>query len=347
MGACTDTVAGVTSTKPQLVLLGADDAPGPYNLADLEALADVRQCTVETLPQVLPGADVLVVWDFFSRALRDNWGAATQSLRWVHVCAAGVDSLLFDELADSDIVVTNAHGVFDQPIAEFVLASILARDKRLHESARLQSAHEWVWRETTRTAGSSVLVIGTGGIGRAIARLLRAVGMRVTGAGRTARHDDPDFGEVRATDELSSYVGEFDNVVVVAPLTAQTEGMIDASVLSAMRSDAHLVNVGRGKLVDEAALADALRSGGIGAASLDVFVTEPLPDDSPLWDFDNVAISAHMSGDVHGWRDELADQVLDNLRRYVLAAREAGGEELSTALRNVVDKRRGYVASGR
>ena len=114
-----------------------------------------------------------------------------------------------------------------------------------------------------------------------------------------------------------------------------------------MRSDAHLVNVGRGRLVDEEALADALRSGGIGAASLDVFVTEPLPDDSPLWDFDNVAISAHMSGDVVGWRDELADQVLENLRRYVEARREAGGEELSTALRNVVDKRRGYVASGR
>ncbi|GAC46797.1 putative oxidoreductase [Gordonia aichiensis NBRC 108223] len=341
------TVSGVTSTKPQVVLLGADDAPDPYNLAELAALADVRECTVETLPQALPGADVLVVWDFFSRALRDNWGPATESLRWVHVCAAGVDSLLFDELAGSDIVVTNAHGVFDQPIAEFVLASILARDKRLHESARLQSAHEWLWRETTRTAGSSVLVIGTGGIGRAVARLLRAVGMRVTGAGRTVRHDDPDFGEVRATDELTTYVGEFDNVVVVAPLTAQTEGMIDASVLTAMRSDAHLINVGRGRLVDEAALADALRSGGIGAASLDVFITEPLPVDSPLWDLENVSISAHMSGDVVGWRDELADQVLDNLRRYVEASPARGADVLSATLQNVVDKHRGYVASGR
>ncbi|UEA57582.1 D-2-hydroxyacid dehydrogenase [Gordonia otitidis] len=333
--------------RPTLVLLGADDAPNPYNLTELEALADVRECTVETLPQALPGADVLVVWDFFSRALRDNWGTATESLRWVHVCAAGVDSLLFGELADSDIVVTNAHGVFDQPIAEFVLASILARDKQLHTSARLQAAHEWVWRETTRTAGSSVLVIGTGGIGRAIARLLRAVGMRVTGAGRRVRDDDPDFGEVRATDDLVEYVGEFDNVVVVAPLTPETDGMIDASVLKAMRSDAHLVNVGRGRLVDEQALADVLLDGGIGAASLDVFVTEPLPADSPLWSCDNVAISAHMSGDVVGWRDELADQVLDNLRRYVETGPASHGAELSAALRNVVDKHRGYVASGR
>lgn len=146
---------------------------------------------------------MLVVWDFFSRALRDNWAQA-DALRWVHVCAAGVDSLLFDELTDSDVVVTNAHGVFDRPIAEFVLASILARDKLLHESMRLQARREWRWRETRSTTGTSALVIGTGGIGREIARLLRAVGIEVTGAGRRARDHDPDFGVVHETARLPS-----------------------------------------------------------------------------------------------------------------------------------------------
>ncbi|MGV9713190.1 D-2-hydroxyacid dehydrogenase [Gordonia sp. NPDC003424] len=330
----------MNSIRPTIAILGADHVRRPHNLAEIEKLATVRLCTAPALPQALPGADVLLVWDFFSRALKDNWGPATDDLRWVHVCAAGVDSLLFAELRDSEVVVTNASGVFDQPIAEFVLASILARDKQLHESKEFQRRTEWRHRETTRTAGTSALVIGTGGIGRATARLLRAVGMRVEGAGRTARADDPDFGTVHPTADLRAYVGDFDTVVAIAPLTAQTERMIDAPVLAAMRDDAHFINVGRGQLVDEPALVDALRTGAIGAASLDVFDAEPLPADSPLWTMANVAISAHMSGDVRGWRDELAELFLDNLRRYIA---EPG--EPAEVLRNVVDKERGYVAT--
>lgn len=141
------------------------------------------------------------------------------------------------------------------------------------------------------------------------------------------------------TAELADHVGEFDTVVAIAPLTEQTSGMIDARVLAAMKPGAHLVNVGRGELVDESALTEALRSGHLGAASLDVFVNEPLPTHSELWDLPNVAISAHMSGDADGWREALAEQVLDNLRRYT----EAGSEPLTDALVNVVDKERGYV----
>ncbi|AZG47808.1 D-2-hydroxyacid dehydrogenase [Gordonia insulae] len=326
--------------SPVVALLGSPAVAPPPNLAEIEALATVRSCTADDLGSALPGADVLLVWDFFSRALRDNWGPATADLRWVHVCAAGVDSLLFDDLRESDIVVTNAAGVFDQPIAEFVLASVLARDKQLHLTKRLQRERAWQHRETTRTAGTSALVIGTGGIGRATARLLRAAGVRVTGAGRTARENDPDLGTVLATDDLAAYVGEFDNVVAIAPLTPQTERMIDADVLSAMRSDAHLINVGRGQLVDEPALIEALAAGRIGAASLDVFTDEPLASSSPLWAMENVAISPHMSGDVVGWRDVLADQFLANLRRYVGA-----GAPLDEVLENVVDKQRGYVVA--
>ncbi|WP_238418709.1 D-2-hydroxyacid dehydrogenase [Gordonia sp. 'Campus'] len=329
----------MTAHSPVVALLYSRDNPPPDNLAAIEELASVRLCTADDLGDALPGADALVLWDFFSRALADNWDAVTESLRWIHVCAAGVDALLFDDLRSSDIVVTNAHGVFDRPIAEFVLASILAHHKRLHESMTIQREHRWYRRETVVTHRTSALVIGTGGIGRATARLLRAVGIRVVGAGRTARTADPDFGHVVSTAELADHVGAFDTVVAIAPLTEQTSGMIDARVLAAMKPGAHLVNVGRGELVDESALTEALRSGHLGAASLDVFVTEPLPTHSELWDLPNVAISAHMSGDADGWREALADQVLDNLRRYT----EAGSEPLADALVNVVDKERGYV----
>lgn len=325
--------------RPVLVLLESPGAPPPYNLAEIETLARVRRATAADLPAALPGADILILWDFFSRALRDNWGPTTQTLRWVHVCAAGVDALLFDDLAESDVVVTNARGVFDVPIAEFVLASILARDKKLADSRRSQAVREWRHRETIRTQHTSALVIGTGGIGRAIARILRAVGIRVTGVGRVAREHDPDFGTVHPSADLAAHVGRFDNIVAAAPLTAQTVGLIDATVLAAMAPHAHLINVGRGRLVDENALVDALRAGRVGQASLDVFATEPLAADSPLWGLDNVAISAHMSGDVVGWRDELADQLIGNLRIY----RRTPPGDLPAALHNVVDKRRGYV----
>lgn len=332
----------MSTRRPVLALLGAPGVPGPPNLGQIAELADVRHCVADDLDRALPGADILVLWDFFSRALADNWGEATASLRWVHVCAAGVDSLLFDELKASDVVVTNAHGVFDRPIAEFVLASILARDKRLHESMALQRDHLWKHRETVGTSRTSALVIGTGGIGRATARLLRAVGREVVGAGRAARDADSDFGQVIATADLADHVGRFDNVVAIAPLTPQTRRMIDARVLAAMKPGAHLINVGRGELVDERALVESLRSGRLGAASLDVFETEPLPADSPLWDLPGVAISAHMSGDAVGWREALADQVLENLRRYVAA----GPGDLAESLVNVIDKERGYRSGG-
>lgn len=321
------------SARPvRLTVLTRDDLDPPHNLDEIAELADIRLTTAASLADDLRGSDVLLLWDYFSSALRDAWSGA-DSLRWVHVCAAGVDAMLFDELRASDVTVTNARGVFDGPIAEFVLASILARDKQLHLSRALQREHDWRWRETRRTAGSTALVVGTGGIGRATARLLRAAGLQVTGAGRTARDDDPDFGTVVSTDDLVDHVGDADNVVLIAPLTEQTAGLVDARILAAMKSSAHLINVGRGALVVEDDLVAALRDGTIAAASLDVVETEPLPDDSPLWDMENVAISPHMSGDVVGWRDELADQFLTRLRAHV------AGEELVGA----VDKQRGYV----
>ncbi|MCZ4552106.1 hydroxyacid dehydrogenase [Williamsia sp. 1138] len=326
---------GTANTKPNVVILGRDGLENPGNLEQIREVANVRLATTADLGDALGaagGADVLMLWDFFSAALRDNWAQA-QGLRWVHVCAAGVDAMMFDELRASQITITNAHGVFDGPIAEFVLGSIIAQDKQFHLSKRYQQIKHWERRDTIRTAGRSALVIGTGGIGRAVARLLRAAGLEVTGAGRIARTEDPDFGTVLRTDELAGYAGDFDNIVTIAPLTEQTAQMIDADVLTAMKPSAHLINVGRGQLIDEKALIVALREGQIAAASLDVFETEPLAADNPLWDMENVHISAHMSGDVVGWRDELAQLFLTNLQRYAA----------SEPLANEVDKEAGYV----
>lgn len=316
---------------PRVVVLVRPDGPRP-ELAGLDGRVALRVTDADGLADALSGAAALLLWDFFSPALRAAWPRA-DALRWVHVAAAGVDTLLFDELVESDVLVTNARGVFDRPMAEFALATILARVKRLHALRDRQRERVWRHEETGSLAGQTALVVGTGSIGRATARLLRAVGMRVRGAGRTARVDDPDFGTVLASDRLVEHVGWADHVVVVAPLTAATRGLVDAPVLAAMKPTAHLVNLGRGPIVDEDALLAALRAGRLGGASLDVFAVEPLPAGHPLWTAPGVVVSPHLSGDAAGWRDALAAQFVDNARRFL------AGEPL----RNVVDKRLGFV----
>lgn len=322
------------SPRPVVAVLCEPVDEPPPHLAPLESRVDLRLTDTAGLGDAVEGADALLLWDFFSAAVRDVW-PRVDGLRWIHVAAAGVDKLLFDELVESDVTVTNARGIFDRPIAEFVLASVLAQAKQLHRSHDLQRERTWQHRETDTVQGKTALVVGTGAIGREIARLLRAVGMQVRGAGRTARADDLDFGEVVESARLPEHVGWADHVVIAAPLTEQTRRLVDASVLAAMKPTAHLVNIGRGPIVDQDALLRALRAGQLAAASLDVFEDEPLPKDSPVWDTPGLVVSPHMSGDIVGWRDALAHQFVDNARRFL------DGEPL----RNVVDKRLGFVPS--
>jgi phosphoglycerate dehydrogenase-like enzyme len=322
----------VTDARAVAVVLGVDDSDRPPHLESLADRVDFRVTGRDGLAAALPGARVLLVWDFFSTAVRDVWPHCGD-LEWIHVAAAGVDTLLFPELAASPVVVTNARGTFDRPIAEFVLASVLAHAKLLHESHDLQARREWRHRETHAVAGATALVVGTGAIGREIARLLRAAGLEVRGAGRRPADDDPDFGTVVSSGDLPAAVPWADYVVNATPLTPATTGLFDASVFRAMRRTAHFVNIGRGPSVVEDDLLEALRSGWLDGASLDVFRTEPLPEDSPLWSAPGLVVSAHMCGDVIGWRDTLARQFVDNAERWL------SGEELV----NVVDKELGYV----
>ena len=278
----------------------------------------MRYCAADGLADAVRGAQALLLWDFFSRAVSDVWAEADQ-LEWIHITAAGVDTLLFDELRNSDVVVTNARGVFDRPLAEYVLGAVIAHAKDSLTSFDLQRRHEWRHRET-----------------REIARLLRAAGMEVRGAGRRAVADDPDFGQIVDSANLAAEAGWCDHLILAAPLTPATRGLVDAQVLGAMKRDAHLVNIARGPMVDEAALLEALTQGRIGGATLDVFDTEPLPTGHPLWDARNVADTAHMSADAVGWRETLASQFATNVRHWL------AGEPMI----NVVDKKLGYVSTG-
>jgi phosphoglycerate dehydrogenase-like enzyme len=316
-------VEGVTSLSvfagqrpiPTITVLHADDVP--------TGLDDVRFATDDTLADALPGTEVLLVWDFTSDAVRHAWPAA-DALRWVHTASAGVDRLTFPGLLESPVTLTNSRGVFDAPMAEYVLGLVLAMAKDLPGSLAAQGRREWHHRETEPVAGRCAVVVGGGPIGRAIARLLGAVGMEVELVGR------------REFDSLPALLPRADWLVLAAPLTERTRGMLDAAALALLRPTARVINVGRGGLVVEPDLVDALSAGRIAGAALDVFAHEPLPRESPLWELPGVIVSPHMSGDIVGWREALVDVFTDNLARY------RAGEPL----RNVVDKTLGYVSTG-
>lgn len=316
--------------SPVITVLCADDRPP--GIGHVESNATVRYTTAQRLSGDLASADALFVWDFLSTAVEGAWPAADR-LRWVHIASAGVDRLLFPQLRDSPVVLTNSRGIFEGPIAEYVLGLVIAFAKDFVTTVDDQRKHRWHHRETERIAKRNTLVIGTGPIGRATARLLRAAGLRVEGIGRRAVPDDPDFGTVFDMSRLTERLGRADFVVAVAPLTEQTRGMFNRDTFAAMRPTARFINVGRGQLVVTDDLVKAIEDGTIAGAALDVFETEPLWESSPLWSMPNVLVSPHMSGDVIGWRSALAELFVANFRRW----------QANEPLHNVVDKRLGYV----
>lgn len=325
------------TARPTVAVLGFPDKTTPAGETSLDPvaeLADVRVAASEAdLRQAVTGADVLLVLDFRSDLVEKVWPAA-ETVSWVHAASAGVDHLLFPQLRESSVVLTNARGVFDRPIAEWTLGTMLMFCKDIHTTRDLQSAGMWRHRESERLAGRRVLVVGAGEIGRAVARLAKAAGMDVTVAARTARND-AEFGRVAGSADLDDELAGADFVVLATPLTAATQGLMSADRLRRMRSGARLINVGRGELVDEPALVSALQDGHVAGAALDVFLTEPLPSDHPFWTMPNVLVSPHMAGDEIGWRTGLITQFTSSLRSWMR------GEPIA----NVVDKTAGYVTS--
>lgn len=318
------TPAPAPTPPPTLLVL---DAEPPPRLGRLTGRARIEHADAATLAERLPHADVLLVWDFASHAVREAWPGGGPRPRWVHTASAGVDHLMCPELAESDTVVTNARGVFDRPIAEYVAALVLAMAKDLPTTLRLQGERTWRHRESTRVAGTRACVVGSGPIGRAIASTLEALGITTALAGRTARPG------VHGPEDLDRLLAGADWVVAAAPLTDDTRGMFDARRFALLRPSARFVNVGRGQLVVEDDLVEALAARRIAGAALDVLSHEPLSPDSALWEVPGLIVSPHMSGDTIGWRDELGAQFVELFESWA-----AGGP-----LANVVDKMRGYV----
>lgn len=305
-----------------------DQRPDLSRLTDVE----VRYASPAELPSALDGADVLLVWAFTAHGIADAWPHAS-ALRWMHVSSAGVDRVLTRPVVESDVVVTNVRGVLDETIAEYVLGLVLAFAKDLPGTLSRQSRRQWEHRPTARLRGSRALVIGPGAIGRAIGSLLGGVGVEVDAVARSRRDGDETFGRVYGQAELGAVIGGYQYVIVAAPLTDGTRGLLGADAIAAMAPDARLINVARGPIVDEQALTRALLEGDIAGAALDVFCQEPLPEAHPLWQCPNVIISPHMAGDFFGWRDSLLDVFTENFERFRSGRR----------LLNVVRKDLGFV----
>ncbi len=247
-----------------------------------------------------------------------NWfGVAMRApnLRWLHSMSAGVDSPVFSTFLERGVRISNSSGASAPPIARTVMMYLLALTRDLPRMMRAQANAEWAWAQWKELDGQRVAVLGWGPIGQEVARLAREFGMEPTIVRRAAHGDEPYL--TRPLDELVDVVAEADAVVVALPLTDDTRGLISAEVIAAMPPHALFVNVGRGELVDQVALTDALANGRLGGAGLDVTVPEPLPADDPLWFLPNVILTPHNSGSTDGTARRANERFLANLGAWV------------------------------
>jgi phosphoglycerate dehydrogenase-like enzyme len=320
---------------PLVAIVDAVDRELP-DLSAVEAIArTVRVSSVDELEDHVDDLEVVFAWNFDRPQLLDVVPRAPR-LRWIQSISAGVEEFATPVLAEHGVILTSAAGVYDPGLAESVLGFLLALSARIVEDARLAPG-SWPTEGTRLLRGTTALIVGAGSIGTETGRLLRALGVRVRGVARTSRPPDDVFDCIGGPDDLTAELAEADHVVNVLPRTPSTDRFFDAAAFSAMKPTAFFVNIGRGATVDEPALIDALRSGLIAGAALDVFDVEPLPDDNPLWRMPNVLISPHRAGDHDTWPHDVVALFVDNLRRYL------AGEPM----RNVVDLDLGYAPGGR
>jgi len=286
------------------------------------------------LPQELPDTDIFVGY-----SLRAEQLTAARKLKWIHSTAAGVAQLMYPELRDSGIVVTNPSGIFSVPMAEHTMGLLLALARNFPDSVRQQDLAHWSQQELwdkpqhlTELNGQVLLIVGFGSIGREVAKRARAFDMRVWGVTRSGKGDLAHAEKILAVKDLHDALPEADFVLIAAPETAETRHLIGAEQIAKMKRGARLINVGRGSLLDEAALVQALKSGVLGGAALDVTRVEPLPAESSLWKTPNLMITPHTSGvSDRLWHRQTAI-LMELLERWF------DGRELF----NLVDFARGY-----
>ncbi|HHV79337.1 MAG TPA: D-2-hydroxyacid dehydrogenase [Firmicutes bacterium] len=261
----------------------------------------------------------------------EMWPQA-QRLKWIHVGAAGVDDVLFRELVESPVVVTNCKGIHASTISEHVFAMMLAFARGLFKFQRDRQARKWDREGVSELGGKTLGILGLGGIGKEIARRGKCFGMKVIGMKRDTTKPVEFVDELITPDRLLQALPNMDYVVLSVPLTAETHGLIGQAQLAAMKPTAYLINVARGKVVDEAALIQALKNGTIAGAALDVFENEPLPENSELWDMQNVIFTPHVAGTFSANIERITEIFVENLRRFL-------NDE---PMINVVNKKLGY-----
>ncbi len=282
----------------------------------------------------IPDTDIAITW-----SIRPDQVKAAKKLCWIHSPAAAVHTLIFPELINSDIQITNAREVHGPVVAEHVIAQIFALAKKIPDAVHFQQKHEWgqqrMWEELPRVrevTGATLGLVGLGSIGRAVARSAKAMDMRVIVAREHPERGSEGADAVFGPTQVNEIFRQSDYVVLATPITAATKALANAERLALMKPDACLINVGRGALVDETALAAALQEKRIGGAALDVFPKEPLAPESPLWDLPKLLITPHTAALTDKIWERHYELFSENLRRYL------NGQSLL----GLVDKQKGY-----
>lgn len=297
-------------------------AHGAYQMAARFAergtgIAHVQTWTPAELAVELPKAHVLVV----SMMWKNDLAPTAKNLKLIQSISAGIDQYDQAVLREHDIRLANAAGVNAQAVAEHTMALMLALKRHLHTGRDNQAAKHWrgmisnISEREDELSGKTLLIVGLGRIGSRLARLAKAFDMRVVGIRRDASRGGDGADVVLGYDQLSQQLREADIVALTCALTPETENLIGASAFAAMKPSAHLVNVARGRVVDEAALIAALSEKRIAAAGIDVTRQEPLPASSPLWGMPNVLITPHTAGETQSYEDRVIDLLLENLER--------------------------------
>jgi phosphoglycerate dehydrogenase-like enzyme len=319
-----------------LKVLVLSDPTAPH-LKVLAKLPDSASLTVTKDPEFAlaktPESDVIFNALFNADLLRQVFPAASNT-RWIHSISAGVDHILFPELRASSIPLTNGRGAFARSLGEFVIAGALYFAKDFKRLLATQASGKWAQFDLEELHGRTISIVGYGEIGRAIAARAKPFGMRVVAIRRHPERSgsDPLVDAVYAPDRIVEVMRESDYVVAAAPNTPGTRGLIGAAEIAAMKPTGVIMNVGRGQVIDEAALIDALTNRRIRGAALDVFNQEPLPEGHPFYKLDNVLMSFHCADHVDGWIDNAVDVFVRNFDHFIK------GEPLE----NVVDKEAGY-----
>jgi phosphoglycerate dehydrogenase-like enzyme len=325
-----ENVATIAAADPRLDVVYPKDLMQAPQFPSAHPLPDVSDAATERRwAELLESAEVL--FDFGPLAMADRLPTWPR-LRWIQATSAGVGQLArrVGLTERRDIVVTTASGVHARPLAEFAVLAMLMFGKDVLRYQAEQRAHVWRRHAGEEVRGKVVAVVGTGRIGREAARLLRALDAHVIGVVRTLRDRTPadvDADEIAEIGDLDAILPRLDAVVLATPHTPATEALLDARRIALLPERAIVVNIARGDVVDEAALAEALAAGRLRGAALDVFTTEPPPDSSPFWDLPNVLVSPHSASTVAEENDRIVEIFCENLHAY-LAGRP---------MRNVLD----------